>query len=319
MNQTLPILLSSRPSDIEQAAALLRAGRLVAFPTETVYGLGANACDDRAVASIFAAKGRPRFNPLIAHYADAADIAHDVIITPLAARLAAAFWPGPLTMVLRRQAGTTVSALLSAGLDTLAVRVPLHPVANALLAACGVPVAAPSANRSNAISPTTADHVRRSLGGRVAAIVDGGACEVGVESTVVDASGLAPILLRPGGLTQEAIEAVAGPVGRPTAGAAPTSPGMSSRHYAPAIPLRLNAIEAQPDEILLGFGPGAPLDALNLSREGDLGEAAANLFRMMWDLDTPANRGIAVMPVPETGLGRAINDRLRRAAAGSGK
>ncbi len=315
VSQTLPLRLGSSRSDLDCAAALLREGRLVAFPTETVYGLGALAADGRAVAAIFAAKGRPRFNPLIAHYADPSDVARDVTVTPLAAKLAARFWPGPLTLVLRRREGTRVSPLLSAGLDTLAVRVPSHPVAHALLAVCGAPVAAPSANRSNAISPTTAEHVLRSLGSAVAAIVDGGACPVGVESTVVDATGTAPILLRPGGVPLEEIEEVAGPAGRPAADAAPTSPGMLKRHYAPSIPLRLDAREAGPGEVLLGFGPEAPEDAANLSRSGDLAEAAANLFGMLWELDRAPHRGIAVMPVPERGLGQAINDRLRRGAA----
>ena len=299
---------------IAEGAARLAAGALVAFPTETVYGLGADATNDGAVARLYAAKERPRINPLIVHFAEARAAADAVEFEAPARRLAAAFWPGPLTMVLRRRAGAPISLLVSAGLETLAVRVPDHPVAGALLRAAPCPVAAPSANRSGALSPTTAAHVAESLGGRVGVILDGGACPLGVESTVVDLSGAAPALLRPGGVPAEDVEAVLGPLAAPADGA-PRSPGMLARHYAPGLPLRLGAREAGPGEALLAFGPAAPAAAANLSPAGDVVEAAANLFAMLRALDRPDYRAIAVMPIPESGLGRAINDRLRRAAA----
>jgi len=304
--------------DIARAAALLSDGKLVAFPTETVYGLGADARNDQAVAAVYEAKGRPTFNPLIIHFADAEAAADTVIFDDRAKRLAAAFWPGALTLVLKRRDGCPVSLLASAGLDTLAVRVPSHPMAHALLQQAGFPVAAPSANRSGRISPTTAGHVLGDLGDKVAAILDGGPCRVGVESTVVDLSGDTPALLRPGGVATADIEAVIGPL--LVAGKddhAPKSPGMMSRHYAPAIPIRINAESANTGEALLAFGPGVKSRYVNLSRNGDLKEAAANLFAMLHMLDQPGFNGIAVMPVPEEGLGVAINDRLRRAAAGN--
>ena len=308
------------PASIERAAEILRHGELVAFPTETVYGLGGDATDDRAVAAIFEAKGRPNFNPLIVHVSDA-DAAFKLgVAIDAARRLAEKFWPGPLTLVLRRAAGCPVSLLASAGLDTLAVRVPRHPVAQALLRATGRPLAAPSANRSGKVSPTTAQHVAESLGGRVALILDGGACPVGIESTVMDVSGDAPALLRPGGVTQEEIEAVIGRLAAAAPTIAPKSPGQLESHYAPALPLRLDAKTAQPDEALLACGPEVPAGAcitLTRSRSGDLVEAAANLFAMLRQLDNSGSRAIAVMPVPDAGLGRAINDRLRRAAAAS--
>jgi L-threonylcarbamoyladenylate synthase len=311
----MPIVPAS-PAAIDTAASLLRSGRLVAFPTETVYGLGADATDDRAVAAIFAAKGRPKFNPLIAHFADAEAAAAHVGMDQRAFHLARTFWPGPLTMVLPRRAESRVSLLASAGLDSLAVRVPSHPVAMALLAAAGRPVAAPSANPSGRISPTTADHVAEGLGAAVAMILDGGACSVGVESTVIDLTSPHPTLLRPGGITREALERELGPLARPTesAGKGPRSPGMLASHYAPALPVRLNSAGRRPGEALLAFGPAADAD-LNLSLTGDLTEAAANLFAMMRALDRPEFTGIAVMTVPRHGLGLAINDRLRRAAA----
>ena len=305
-------------ASIERAAEILRRGGLVAFPTETVYGLGGDATDDRAVAAIFEAKGRPKFNPLIVHVSDA-DAAFKLgVATDAARRLAEKFWPGPLTLVLRRAAGCPVSLLASAGLDTLAVRVPRHPVAQALLRAAGRPLAAPSANRSGKVSPTTAQHVAESLGGRVALILDGGACPVGIEFDGGGCFWNAPALLRPGGVTQEEIEAVIGKLATATPTTAPKSPGQLESHYAPALPLRLDAQTAQPDEALLAFGPEVPAGAritVNLSRSGDLVEAAANLFAMLRQLDGSGCRAIAVMPVPDTGLGRAINDRLRRAAA----
>jgi len=300
--------------EIERAAALLRAGKLVAFPTETVYGLGGDATNDRAVAAIYAAKGRPRFNPLIVHVPDAASAARLVESDGREQRLAAKFWPGPLTLVLRRRVNAGVSLLASAGLDTLAVRVPDHPMARALLRAVGRPVAAPSANPSGRISPTTASHVREGLGEAVAMILDGGACRVGLESTVVDLTRGEAVLLRPGGVTREEIEAVIGPLESAAEDDedAPRSPGRLAAHYAPALPLRMNASAAHPGEALLGFG-GTEGAASDLSPSGDLVEAAANLFAMLRALDHAPYTGIAVAPVPERGLGLAINDRLRRA------
>lgn len=306
---------------IARAGALLRAGELVAFPTETVYGLGGDATNDKAVAAIFAAKGRPTFNPLIAHVAEI-DAVHDlVMMDDRAESLALALWPGPLTLVLPRRADCRLSLLVSAGLDTVAVRVPAHPVARAVLRAAGVPVAAPSANRSGAVSPTTPLHVAESLGERVSLILAGGRCPIGVESTILDLSGPEPTLLRPGGVPREALEALVGPLA--TAGgeqpAAPRAPGQLASHYAPHAAVRLDARDAAPDEALLAFGPDRFVRGgrtrLNLSETGDLDEAAANLFAMLRALDRPEHRAIAVMPIPEQGLGAAINDRLRRAAA----
>jgi len=314
-----PRIVPADAAALDEAGALIRAGELVAFPTETVYGLGADATNDRAVAAIFEAKGRPRFNPLIVHFSDREAAAREAAFTPLAGRLADAFWPGPLTLVLPRAEGCRLSLLVSAGLDTVAVRVPGLVTARAFLTACGRPVAAPSANRSGQVSPTTAEHVAHSLGDRVALILDAGPCHVGLESTVVDCTGDAPVLLRPGGITREQIEEVAGAA--TVAGAAPDaprSPGMLASHYAPSIPVRLNATEALPDEALLAFGHEIPEGAattLNLSADGNLVEAAANLFAMLRVLDRPEHTAIAVMPVPVDGLGAAINDRLQRAAA----
>jgi len=309
------VMLDADPAGCARAAKILRAGGLVAFPTETVYGLGADAESDRAVARIFATKERPRFNPLIAHVAGP-DMARRLVRwTDAADALAGAFWPGPLTLVLPLAGGARVSALVTSGLSSLAVRAPSHPVAQAILGAFGGPVAAPSANRSGRISPTTAAHVRAGLWGRIEAIVDGGACGVGVESTIVDLTG-APVLLRPGGLPAEAIEAALGrPLARRRAGGTLTAPGQMVSHYAPAAAVRLDAHAARPGEVLLGFGR-VECD-LNLSPAGDLTEAAANLFAHLHRLDA-TGRPIAVSPIPETGLGRAINDRLRRAAAPRG-
>jgi L-threonylcarbamoyladenylate synthase len=316
-------ILSPDREGIVSAAGLLRAGLTVAIPTETVYGLAADATSGQAVAAVFAAKGRPGFNPLICHYHDSAAAAAHVAFSPQAGRLAEAFWPGPLTLVLPRLPGCPVHALAGAGLPTLAVRVPSHPVARALLEACGLPLAAPSANRSGGVSPTTAAHVLADLDGRIAAVLDAGPCAVGVESSVVDLSGGAPRLLRPGGIPAEAIEACIGLLVRGhTPGAAPVSPGLLAAHYAPALPLRLGAAQAGADEALLAFG--APLPAglvFNLSASADLAEAASRLFAGLRWLDTEGQarglRGIAAMPVPDAGLGTAINDRLRRASAGS--
>ena len=314
--------------DAEALAAAgrhIRAGRLVAFPTETVYGLGGDAGSDHAVAAIFEAKARPRFNPLIVHFRDRDGAAGAVVFDDRAARLAEAFWPGALTLVLPRRETCPVSLLASAGLPTIAVRVPAHDVALRLLAEAGRPLAAPSANPSGAVSPTTAAHVAETLGGRVAMILDGGPCAIGIESTVLDLSGDDPALLRPGGVLRREIEAVIGPVRRSAApapaGAARKSPGMLERHYAPRLPLRLDAGACGPGEALLAFGThrvGGCAAEMNLSPAGDLREAAANLFAMLRALDRPEYTAIAVMPVPDRDLGAAINDRLRRAAAGSG-
>ena len=314
----MPPILPLDDRSIALAAEHLRAGRLVAFPTETVYGLGGDATNGEAVAAIFEAKGRPHFNPLIVHLPNI-EAARGIGDFPaLAEDLAARFWPGPLTLVVKRRAGCGLSELVSAGLDTVALRVPAHPGAQALLAAAGRPIAAPSANRSGKVSPTTAQHVAGELGDAVALILDGGPCAVGLESTVLDMSGDAPVLLRHGGVPLEELEEVLGrKVEIARAGAAIASPGMLESHYAPALPLRLEAEGARPGEALLGFGP-APDATLNLSEAGDLREAAANLFAMLRALDRPAFSGIAVMAVPEEGLGRAINDRLRRAAAPRG-
>lgn len=283
-----------------------------------MYGLGADATSEAAVAGIFAAKDRPRFNPLIVHVADR-EAAEAVAVFDARARdVAAAFWPGPLTLVLPRREGA-VALLACAGLDTVAVRVPAHPVARQLLRLAGRPVAAPSANRSGRVSPTTAAHVAAELGERVALILDGGATPLGVESTILDLSGGTPALLRPGGATLEALTARLGPIAvAPADPAAPRAPGQLRSHYAPSLRVRLDAIAARPGEALLAFGPDAPpgaAEVLFLSRSGDLAEAAANLFAMLRRLDRPEFAAIAVMPIPEAGLGRAINDRLRRAAA----
>jgi L-threonylcarbamoyladenylate synthase len=310
--------LAGDPAGIARAASLLRDGALVAFATETVYGLGADATDAGAVAAIYAAKDRPRFNPLIAHLPDAEAAWCQVQPDARARRLAEAFWPGPLTLVLPRQPGSTVALLAGAGLDTLAVRVPAHRQARALLGLVGRPVAAPSANRSGAVSPTTAEHVLDGLGGRIAAVLDGGPCAVGVESTVLDLSGPVARLLRPGGVAQEAIAALIGEV---RAGADPGSPlrgpGQLASHYAPRLPVRLRATTVAPGEALLAFGPNPPSAeaVFNLSPSGDLAEAAARLFAGLRKLDASGLAGIAVMPIPLAGLGQALNDRLSRAAA----
>jgi L-threonylcarbamoyladenylate synthase len=308
---------------IARAAAALRAGRLVAFPTETVYGLGADATSDAAVAAVYAAKGRPRFNPLIVHVVDLRAAERLVRLDARARTLAGRFWPGPLTLVLKRRADCPVSWLASAGLDTIAIRVPDHPDARALLRAAGVPVVAPSANRSGRISPTRAEHVARDLGKRVALVLDGGACRIGVESTVVDLAGKTPALLRPGGIDAAAIEAAIGarlkrPRKAPTTGAL-RSPGQLASHYAPRAEVRLGATRPIAGEAYLAFGMPKDMeptrDRLDLSPRRDLAEAAANLFAMLRALDRKGVRRIAVAPIPRRGLGLAINDRLERAAA----
>jgi L-threonylcarbamoyladenylate synthase len=306
---------------IARAASLLRSGALVAFGTETVYGLGADATNPDAVAAVFAAKQRPRFKPLICHYSSAAAAFGDVAPDTFAECLAARFWPGPLTLVLPRRANAPVTPLAAAGLPSLAVRVPANPVARALLEAAGLPIAAPSANRSGRVSPTTAEHVMAELEGRIAAVLDCGPASVGVESTVLDLSGPTPLLLRPGGVNAEAIALFAGPLGAAPAGGAPRSPGMLATHYAPRLPLRLDASSVAADEALLAFGPeiaGAGV-TFHLSKGGDLAEAAARLFAGLRFLDAEGRRlglaRIAAMPIPDHGLGRAIIDRLIRAAA----
>ena len=300
---------------LTQAGEVITRGGLVAFPTETVYGLGADATSEEAVASIFAAKERPSFNPLIVHVPDIEAAKELVAFTPAAEKLAAAFWPGALTLVLPRKKDAKLSLLVSAGLDTVAVRMPNHPIATQLLRAAGKPIAAPSANKSGQISPTLATHVVQSLPGKVDIILDGGACAVGLESTVVDACGEQVGFLRPGGISIEQLETIVGPLIFPDdAPDAPKSPGMLTSHYAPTLPMRLNATDIKDGEILLGFGVcnGA---TLNLSPSGNLAEAAANLFAMMRELDREGYQTMAVSPIPKQGLGLAINDRLTRAAA----
>jgi len=308
-------LLKAEPQAIAAAARSLAAGGLVAFPTETVYGLGADACNGEAVARLYAAKGRPAFNPLIAHVADIASARRLGALNADAERLAAAFWPGPLTLVLPKRADCPVSDLALAGLDSVAVRVPAHRIAQALLREFAGPVVAPSANRSGHVSPTSAAHVLADLRGRIDIVLDGGPCAVGLESTIV-ACLAEPTLLRPGGLPRADIERVLGRALAVAASAeeAPLAPGMLSSHYAPKARLRREATEARDGEVLLGFGP-SPGAALNLSPRGDLIEAAANLFSHLRALDASGTKAIAVMPVPHEGLGEAINDRLARAAA----
>jgi len=317
MPQLSTEILAADGPGFARATELLRQGALVAFPTETVYGLGADARQGQAVAAIYEAKGRPSFNPLIAHVHSAEAAQRYVQWNDAAERLAQAFWPGPLTLVLPLRDGHGISPLVTAGLETLGLRVPAHPAGQALLQALDGPVAAPSANPSGRISPTTAAHVAGGLGGRIAAILDDGACGVGLESTIIGLAGPEPMLLRPGGLAAEEIEAVLGRklvmrnVHDPL-----TAPGQLLSHYAPGASVRLNASAAAPGELFLGFGPmgNAQTCDLNLSETGDLAEAAANLFGHLHRLDA-LGQPIAVAPIPDHGLGAAINDRLRRAAA----
>jgi L-threonylcarbamoyladenylate synthase len=320
-------VLRADAASVAEAARVLAAGGLVAFPTETVYGLGAAATNGRAVARLYEAKGRPAFNPLIAHVVDRKATQTLARFNADAERLAAAFWPGPLTLVLPKAAACPVADLATAGLDTIAVRVPDHKVARDILTAFGGPVVAPSANRSGHVSPTKAEHVQADLSGRIDLIVDGGATPVGVESTIVACLDK-PVLLRPGGVPRAAIERA---LGRKLADAAaeisgdddaPLAPGMLASHYAPRTRLRLNVSRVEPGEALLAFGP-APAEGaerskkmLNLSARGDRVEAAANLFSHLRALDAAGGTAIAVMPIPSDGLGEAINDRLARAAAG---
>jgi L-threonylcarbamoyladenylate synthase len=317
-------VLKADAAGVQAAARGLAEGALVAFPTETVYGLGADAGNAEAVARLYAAKGRPSFNPLIAHVAERGSVRELARLDEAAERLAAAFWPGALTIVAPQAVGCRVCALATAGLDTIAVRVPDHPVAQAILASVGRPVVAPSANRSGHVSPTRADHVLADLAGQIDLVVDGGPTGVGVESTIVACFAGGPMLLRPGGIPRAAIERVLearleepGAV-RP---GAPLAPGSLASHYAPRARLRLEARTIEPGEALLAFGPGSLPGAsharrvLNLSARGDLVEAAANLFACLRALDATGMGTIAVMPVPREGLGEAINDRLERAAA----
>jgi L-threonylcarbamoyladenylate synthase len=299
------------PETIAQAAKILADGGLVAFPTETVYGLGADATNGQAVAGIFAAKGRPRFNPLIVHVTSLEEAQQHGEFNSVARRLAQAFWPGALTLVLPRRADTNLSLLVSAGLDTVALRVPSHPVARELIRLSRRPIAAPSANASGKVSATTAAHVAESLNGKIDFILDGGSTALGLESTVIGFENAQPVLLRPGAVPRDEIEARAGPLAAPDA--VIRSPGQLESHYAPRAALRLNAETVRPGETLLGFGDvtGA---SRNLSPRGDLKEAAANLFAMLRELDSTAAL-IAVSPIPTFGLGEAINDRLQRAAA----
>ena len=311
------------PEDVAAAAETLRRGGVVAFPTETVYGLGARADDPEAVARLFAAKGRPRFNPLIAHVPDLAAAEALADLDADARALADAFWPGPLTLVAPRRPGG-VCDLAAAGLPTVGLRAPDHPLARALLRAVGAPLAAPSANPSGKLSPTTAAHVLEGLGDRIDGVLDGGPCAIGLESTIVATGPGGPRLLRPGGLPTEAIEAALGTrLSRAGAAGAPEAPGMLTSHYAPGAALRLDAAAPAPGEAWLGFGPdpaGLTGPARNLSTSRDLTEAAAALYGALRALDAAlGGRGvIAVAPVPETGLGAAVNDRLRRAAAPRG-
>ncbi len=314
--------LAADTAGIARAAAVLRDGGLAAFPTETVYGLGADATDARVVAALYAAKGRPSFNPLIAHVSDIEAARREGAFEDAARALAAAFWPGPLTLVVHVAPTSRVCDLARAGLDTVALRVPSHPVARALLAAAGCPVVAPSANRSGRVSPTKAAHVIDDLDGLIDAVLDGGPTAIGVESTIVACLGGESRLLRPGGVPRDAIERLLGRTlaAGDQAASAPIAPGALASHYAPRALVRLNAGHVRPGEAALLFGPGLPgssdaVAMLNLSPAGDLGETAANLFGHLRRLDASGASTIAVAPIPDSGLGEAINDRLRRAAA----
>jgi L-threonylcarbamoyladenylate synthase len=314
----LPRILGPTAAAIDEAARALLDRRLVAFPTETVYGLGGLASDGEAVASIYRAKGRPAHNPLILHVVDTSAARLLGSFDQRAEAVASAFWPGPLTLVLTRLPGAGVAPGATAGLGTVAIRVPSHPVAQALLHVVAAPVAAPSANPSGRVSPTTAEHVAADLGEAVTLVLDGGPCAVGLESTVIDLSGERPRLLRPGGLPRGRLITLLGDLEEATDAERPTSPGQLASHYAPRLPVRLDATDAAPDEALLAFGPDIPPGAMvvrNLSPTCDPGEAARNLFAMLRELDRSGAVRIAVMPIPGDGLSEAIRDRLRRAAA----
>lgn len=315
-------VLSPSSSGLAAAGLALQHGRLVAFPTETIYGLGADATSDAAIALLYATKGRPQFNPLIVHVASADEAAALVEVSPWAEKLMLQFWPGPLTLVLPRAEGCAASLLCSAGLDTLAIRCPAHPVARAMIDAAGVPIAAPSANRSGHVSPTTPQHVVDEFAGHdePSLVLAGGRSPIGLESTVLDLTGDRPVLLRPGAVLASEIEAALDTtvqigLGDPNR---PNAPGQLLSHYAPAARVRLDTRTPAADEAYLAFGPVHQIQAahmLNLSEQGDLQEAAANLFAHLRALDLPDIKCIAVAPIPEVGLGIAINDRLRRAAA----
>jgi len=308
--------LSNNPNDVDKAAAILSAGGLVAFPTETVYGLGADARNGQAVARVYAAKGRPSFNPLIVHVADLDTARAYAEFNDLALTIAAGFWPGPLSLVLPLANNHGLSELVTAGLGSVAIRIPQHPVAQALLHSFNGPLAAPSANPSGRISPTNAAHVLSDMSGKLDAVLDGGACDVGVESTILKIDGADISLLRAGGVPVGQIEALLGrSVARPSDPKTPQSPGQLQSHYAPNAHVRLNVTAPKEGEILLGFGPDCKAATLNLSKSGDLVEAAANLFGYLREMDATAQGNIAVSPIPTSGLGLAINDRLQRAAA----
>jgi L-threonylcarbamoyladenylate synthase len=310
-------IAAATKESIDRAAEALAKGEIVAFPTETVYGLGANALNAAAVAKVFAAKDRPRFNPLIVHVLGEEEAESCAVINDTARKLMRAFWPGPLSLVLPRKTGCAIADLVSAGLDTIALRAPSHPVARALLEAAKLPIAAPSANRSGRVSPTTAAHVEAELGRLPAMILDGGPCTLGLESTVLGVDGDEVSLLRLGALPRQEIETVLGrKLAAREAGSHVTSPGQLATHYAPVTPLRLDAGKPRRGEAFLAFGPNAPSvsgPAINLSRRGDLVEAAANFFAALRTLDEAGVETIAVMPIPDRGLGEAINDRLKRA------
>lgn len=324
-------IVVANDESIKEVAALLRAGDIAVIPTETVYGLAANALDGQAVAKIFDAKNRPQFNPLIVHVTGIDEAAQYVAVNEAARKLAGVFWPGPLTMILPAKKDSGISDLVSAGLSTLAVRAPSHKIAQAIIKESGVPIAAPSANASGEPSATTPKHAADSLGGKVPYILAAGSCDVGLESTVLDLSGDVPVILRPGAVTAEDLEPYIGEVSVDEGThEKPKSPGQLLKHYAPSVPVRLNAVDVEEGEALLAFGSikfmgikggGAakdlPEESLkNLSEDSDLVEAASNLFSMLRELDRPEHKGIAVMNIPETGLGAAINDRLKRAAQG---
>jgi L-threonylcarbamoyladenylate synthase len=327
----MPKILTPDETNLDLAAQYIQEGNILAFPTETVYGLGADARNGRAVAKIFSAKNRPGFNPLIVHVASLEEAEKLVVFNEKARALAQSFWPGPLSIILPQRADNGINELVSAGLGTLAIRIPSHPVALNLLRKSGCPIAAPSANASGEPSATTPMHVADSLKENVPYILAGGAAKVGLESTVIDLSGDMPVLARPGSITLEELEEVICTVGlQAPSPEKPVSPGQLLKHYAPSIPVRLRAVDIAPDEALLAFGSTKFMSVrgggsvknlpdtqcLNLSPSGDLHEAAANLFRMLRDLDQPAHSGIAVMDIPRTGIGVAIWDRLERAARG---
>ena len=320
MHQMTTERLQPDAQGIARAVALWRQGGLVAFPTETVYGLGADASNGKAVARIYEAKGRPSFNPLIIHVADLNTAERYAVFNDVARHLAQAFWPGPLSLVLPLEPGGELSSLVTAGLDSVAVRVPENPLAQRLLRQFGGAIAAPSANPSGRLSPVSATHVLDGLAGLIDAVMDGGACVVGLESTILLPGTIPPALLRPGGLPAEAIEAMLGQkLALPDDPKQPVSPGQLASHYAPRLPVHLNVTIPDPQSLWLGFGPDCTAETLNLSRTADLREAAANLFGMLHDLDALAGKSgaksISVAPIPDIGIGVAINDRLRRAAA----